>query len=438
MRSHNAAPDARGWISVLNRYKKVAERRVPYFMISKQNNRFDSIEAISFRQLRLFESIGRLQSVRRASEDCNLSQPAVTQSLSKLEDLVGARLVERRASGSYLNKEGEAFYARVSRFLAQFEDALGIFNVDGGKTGVKAAAARLLRSQVRVLIAIVEAGNIAPAALQLGLSPATLQRAARDLESNLRKPLFYRTAAGTVPTLEAIELGRRFKLALQEIEWGIRELDAAQGEAITPITVGAMPLGGNVVLGSVLGSYLAQELRGQVLVRNESASEMIKSLRAGDVDMVVGLIPAGAPEDLDQEALALTPHSIVARAAHPLAGKGKVELDDLAQYEWLVGAPGSSRRNCFENLFRGRQPARAPVATSALSIIKHLLLGSDRLTMMTSFEIHHEGDGLVALPFDTIHPVPSFGITTRAGWLPTRAHREFMQIIRDYMAATPV
>jgi DNA-binding transcriptional LysR family regulator len=40
-----------------------------------------------------------------------------------------------------------------------------------------------LRSQARVLIAIVETGNIAPAAEHLGLSPATLQRAARDLKA---------------------------------------------------------------------------------------------------------------------------------------------------------------------------------------------------------------------------------------------------------------
>lgn len=399
-------------------------------MKNHQDKRLESIESISFRQLRLFESIGRLKSVRGASEDCSLSQPAVTQALAKLEELVNTRLVERRASGSYLNKDGEAFYARVSRFLQQFEDALSAFGIDNSKHRAQISA-RLLRSQVRVLIAIVEAGNIVPAAELLGLSPATLQRTARDLESNLRKPLFFRTAAGAVPTFETIELGRRMKLALQEIEWGVRELDAARGESITPITVGAMPLGGSTLLGGVLADYLAQMPRGQVLVRNESAVEMIRSLRAGDVDMVVGLIPLALPADLEQEALMQTPHSIVARASHPLASRRVVALDDLAVYEWLVGGPGSSRRICFENLFQGRVAARAPVATSALPIIRHLLLASDRLTLMTSFELKHEGAGLVALPFAPIEPVPALGITTRAGWLPTSAHRDFIQIIRE-------
>ncbi|RVU05851.1 LysR family transcriptional regulator [Novosphingobium umbonatum] len=401
-----------------------------------KNSRISNVDAISFRQLKLFESIGRLQSVRRASEDCNLSQPAVTQSLSKLEELVGARLVERRASGSYLNHDGEVFYRRVSRFLAQFEEALVAFGVEGGEGGARAVAGRLLRSQVRALIAIVEAGNIAPAAQVLGLSPATLQRAARDLESNMRKSLFYRTAAGTVPTVDAMELGRRFKLSLQEIEWGIRELGAEHGSEVTPITVGAMPLGGNVLLASVLEDYLLREPRAQVLVRNESAAEMLKRLRAGDVDFVVGLVPLEAADDLDCAALTRTPYSVVARKGHPLLRQDKVSAEDLVDCEWLVGAPGSSRRACFEQLFPGHEEIRKPVATTALPIIKQLLLASDRLTLMTSYELQHEGEGMAALPFGPISPVPSIGITTRAGWLPTRAHAEFIQIIHEKMAAS--
>ncbi len=63
--------------------------------------------AISFRQLRLFAAIGDLKSVRRASEECSLSQPAVTQALAKLEEQIGSVLVDRRASGSYLNELGD-------------------------------------------------------------------------------------------------------------------------------------------------------------------------------------------------------------------------------------------------------------------------------------------------------------------------------------------
>lgn len=405
-------------------------------MATQPTKRNDECEAISFRQLRLFESIGRLQSVRRASEECNLSQPAVTQSLAKLEELVGSRLIERRASGSYLNRDGEIFHRRVARFIGQFESALGEFQVEGGAAGARAAAGRLLRSQVRVLVAIVEANGIGAAADELGLAAATIQRAARDLESNLGKPLFYRTASGVVPTVEAVRLATRLKLALQEVTWGVGEIGAAHGETITPITVGAMPLGGNVVLAHVLERWLEGPHKSTVLVRNEGSMEMIRRLRAGDVDMMVGLISPLAGEDLACEALMETPHSIVSRRGHPLAARPRIGLDDLAGCEWLVGAPGASRRECFENLFRDRTRPATPVATSALPIIKHLLLTSNRLTLMTSYEMENEGEGLVALPYGPVSPVPAFGITTRANWLPTPAHLAFMQLIREQLAGS--
>jgi LysR family transcriptional regulator of gallate degradation len=93
----------------------------------------DRAASLSFRQLKLFESVGRLNSVRRASEECNLSQPAVTQALAKLEQQVGAVLLERRASGSYLNELGEIFHRRATRLFEQFEEALIALGVPGGR-----------------------------------------------------------------------------------------------------------------------------------------------------------------------------------------------------------------------------------------------------------------------------------------------------------------
>jgi LysR family transcriptional regulator, regulator for genes of the gallate degradation pathway len=389
--------------------------------------------AISFRQLKLYESIGRLQSVRRASEDCNLSQPAVTQSLAKLEQLVGTVLVERRASGSYLNDAGETFYHRVKRFFDLFEEALEQLSV----LNAKAITTRLLRSQVRALIAVVESGSFPSAAAALGLSPASLQRAARDLEGNLRKPLYYRTAAGMNVTPDGIDFGRRMKLALQEIDWGIRELGEVEGGAMGPIVVGAMPLGGSVLLGPVLESIIERHPEVEITVRNESALEMLKSLRNGDVDMVVGLVPLTPDEELGSEALVDTPYSIVVRRGHPLLKQGKVTRDDLLGYDWIIGGPGSSRRACFEALFAGGSRGRAPIATSALSVIRHLLTRGDRLTLMTSYELLHQEAGLVAVPYAPIRPVPSIGITTRANWMPTRLHTDFMQAIRERMANAP-
>src|SRR6516164_6546291 len=136
--------------------------------------------SVSLRHLKLFESAARLSSIRRASEECHLSQPAVTQAIAKLEEQVGASLLERGASGSYLNPLGVIFQRRTERLFAQIEEALVELGVLAGHAPTMAS--RITRSQIRSLIAIVENGSFAQAARALDVSPATLSRAARDLE----------------------------------------------------------------------------------------------------------------------------------------------------------------------------------------------------------------------------------------------------------------
>lgn len=389
--------------------------------------------SLSFRQLKLFESVGRLNSVRRASEECNLSQPAVTQALAKLEQQIGAVLLERRASGSYLNELGEIFHRRTTRLFEQFEQALIALGVPGGAETAPVIAKRISRSQARSLIAIVESGSFAQAAQTLELSQASLQRAARDLESNLKKSIYYRTAAGVMVTPAGVEFGRRIKLATQEIEWGIQEIEAAQGSVASQIAIGAMPFGGSVLLASVLDEFVRANPKVDVKIVNESASEMLKRLRDGEVDFVIGLVQETKGEDLANEALARTPYAIAARRGHKLAKQGVVTVEDLLRYDWVVGTPGSSRRGCFERLFRGGAAPQTSIATSALAVIRHLLTRSDRLALMTSYELMHESD-LAALPFGPIEPAPAIGVTMRAGWLPTKLHQDFIDLLRRHTA----
>jgi DNA-binding transcriptional LysR family regulator len=392
--------------------------------------------ALSFRQLKLFESVGRLTSVRRASEECNLSQPAVTQSLAKLEQQIGASLLERRASGSYLNEYGTIFHRRTTRLFTLMEQALIQLGLAGGPGAAALVARRISRSQARGLIAIVDSGSFPEAARMLGVSQASLQRAAKDLEANVKKSLFYRTAAGVMVTPAGVEFGRNIKLAIQEIDWGLKEIDAARGDAATQLAIGALPFGGSVLLASVLDEFVSTHRDAEVRIINESASEMRKRLRAGDVDFVIGLVQEAQAEDLVSEPLSETPYAIVARRGHPLLRRSQVTAADLRGFEWVIGTDGASRRACFDRLF-GSSPPKASIATCSLPVIRHLLSRSERLTLMTSYELAHENGELQAVPFGPLDPAPSIGMTMRANWLPTATHLAFMNMLRRQVKRTP-
>src|SRR5580658_9107564 len=184
---------------------------------------------VSIRHLRLFESVAQLHGVRRASEECHLSQPAVTQAIAKLEEQLGVQLLLRCATGSYLNEFGIIFHGRTQRFFAQVEQALVELGVPTSPVPLARLSSRISRSQIRSLIAIVENGFFAQAARALGVSQTSLQRAARDLERTLRTPLYIQTASGIMATPAAAEFARKIKVAQREIDWGVDEVEAARG-----------------------------------------------------------------------------------------------------------------------------------------------------------------------------------------------------------------
>lgn len=78
-------------------------------------------------ELQAFVAVAERASFRAAAEDLNLSQPALSRRIDKLEDLLGARLLERTTRQVRLTHDGEAYYRRCVRLLAELEEADGAF-----------------------------------------------------------------------------------------------------------------------------------------------------------------------------------------------------------------------------------------------------------------------------------------------------------------------
>jgi DNA-binding transcriptional LysR family regulator len=239
-----------------------------------------------------------------------------------------------------------------------------------------------------------------------------------------------------VATPAATEFARNVKLALREIQWGIDEVEAARGNIGGEIVIGAMLLAGSVMLASVINEFVSAYPNANVRILNGNADDMLRYLRTGDVDVVIGLLREPVPDDLVHQALAETPYVVVARHGHPLNQKTQITLDDLAAYEWIIGTPGATRRIRFDKLFAGRRRPAARIATCSLPTIRLLLTQSDRLTLLTSYELIYEEDALTAVPFGPIEPVPTIGLTTRENWLPTQLQANFIDLIHSQIVGS--
>ena len=78
---------------------------------------------IKFRHLVCLLEIVRQGSVSRAAETLAIAQPALSRSLAELEEIVGAKLIERTRRGGRLTPAGEDFYRYAAPGVAQIKQA---------------------------------------------------------------------------------------------------------------------------------------------------------------------------------------------------------------------------------------------------------------------------------------------------------------------------
>ncbi len=400
--------------------------------------------AINFnlRHLRAFQEIAACQSISHAAARIHLTQPAITQALAKLEDLAGARLFDRRGRGMFLNEPGALFLRRVERALTLIEEGAR----SALKTGTKGRARgfaqfdRLVTSaQLRALLAVVEAGNFSLAARSIGISQPSLHRTARDLEKLSGITLFNRVSLGIEVTPSARVLAQHARLAFSEIDQGIDEIQAWCGFDTGRIVVGTMPLARTIILPQAINNLLKDRPDVDVSVIDGPYDDLLHGLRHGEIDLLTGALRDPLPiSDVVQETLFSDPLAIVARAGHPLSAKNKVTLDDLAACSWAVPRAGTPTREFFNNMFAtaGVSGPRHVIEASSLVLIRGLLSTSDRLTIMSAHQMHHEEEqGLLCrLRFGMRATSRDIGITMRDNWRPTATQTLFLNYLRKASA----
>lgn len=81
-----------------------------------------------FQEMQIFVRIMERRSFTKAAEDLQLPRATVTNAMSRLEERLGARLLNRTTRQVTPTLDGDAYYARCVRLLADVEEADGAFH----------------------------------------------------------------------------------------------------------------------------------------------------------------------------------------------------------------------------------------------------------------------------------------------------------------------
>ncbi|RYG08083.1 MAG: LysR family transcriptional regulator, partial [Burkholderiales bacterium] len=132
---------------------------------------------LNLRHLRALLAVNENGSISAATEAVNLSQPALTQGILKLEKQLGEVLFERRSDGMVPTSAGDIVLERATACMRHL--------TSGGRLIAGAEFEpdrRLTMSQLRAFIGLFKAGSFTAAANELGLSQAAVHRGVRELE----------------------------------------------------------------------------------------------------------------------------------------------------------------------------------------------------------------------------------------------------------------
>lgn len=79
-------------------------------------------------QLHYFKIVAKTTSFTKASEELNLSQPALSRSISRLETEIGVPLFERKSRGVILNEFGHLFLKHANTAVSEIMEAKQMIN----------------------------------------------------------------------------------------------------------------------------------------------------------------------------------------------------------------------------------------------------------------------------------------------------------------------
>jgi DNA-binding transcriptional LysR family regulator len=392
---------------------------------------------INLRHFFALVDIANTRRLNTAAERVYMSQSALTQALRKLEDAAGVTLFERSGFGVTETASGTMLVRRARRaieFIARAEREVR------GKYPTETIRSPLHRhvtlSQLRALIAVVEAGSYSIAARSLGLAQPTIHRAAKDLEALVGVSLFARAARGVEPSEAARILARYAELVFAEVRQGLEEIRELQGGSDSRVAIGCLPLVRSEFLPMAVTRLLSKHPEARVSILDGPYVEQLHALRYGQIDWLIGALREPPPTtDVVQEPLFDQPLAVVVRPGHPMLDATIPTIAELARLEWVAPRPQAPARRFFDEFFE-RNGVSTPtriIECSSLIATRGLLLQSDRAALLSPLQVREDvAAGELAVLIDAIEDSSrSIGMTVRDNWEPTMVQAEFGNIVRQ-------
>lgn len=289
--------------------------------------------------------------------------------------------------------------------------------------------------ELQLFLVLAEELHFGRTAGRLGLTSSRVSQTVRALERKLGGPrLFDRTSRVVTLTEAGVALRRDLVPALANLdEMVLRARERGAGPGL--LTVGVLNAASGVaVLNRAVGRFESLHPGGTVRLVAAPFTDRLGPLRRGEVDLAVTRLPLNQP-DIEVGPLLSEGDARVVMVGvdHPLARRGEVSLEDLADFEVRRSPddpPEVAQASCPSTTPSGRPIIAADITVSDVSELV-LLVAQGRLVHPTTapFAEHFRHPDITVVPLVDLPPSSS-----ALCWLRGRRHpgREaFLDAVRD-------
>lgn len=282
--------------------------------------------------------------------------------------------------------------------------------------------------QLRYFGAIARAGSFTRAAEQLGIAQPSLSQQIKRLEKDLGTTLFDRLGRSVRLTSSGEGLHKMALGILQQVAEAESRI-AALNEGYDSLRVGVIPTIMPYFIARKIGDFLRRFPRVNPQFREETTSQLVEALQAGEIDLAVVSLPVPKADivcsELFREELLL-----VVPRKHPLGSHSTVNLQDLRNERLLLLKEGHCLRDdVLTACTRAKAELRSVFETNQMESIFELVRSGFGLSVVPEMASSNaEGCTLVRLRTKSYRRI---GYIRARRHLVSRPMREFTSWLRS-------
>jgi len=242
---------------------------------------------------------------------------------------------------------------------------------------------RISLHDLRVVMAVAQAGSMGRAAKLLATSQPAISRSIGTLEQALGVRLFDRNAQGIELTLFGDALVKRGTAVFDELVHGVKDIQFLSNPTVGDLAIGASIAVAEGFVCSVISRLSRRYPRMRFQVHATDTATAYQALLSRRVDLaIVHAIDMPDRKLMDVEELLQDPHVVVAGAHHPIVRRRSLSLGQLVDEPWVLPLPEQPYGSVVAEAFRAHGLQVPPFVVGSTLPVRTTMLATGRFLSM--------------------------------------------------------